>query len=80
MKNGADTWEAHFDKLSIKERSKFDEETLSNSNGVKQKKTYSMKTDGSRNEYIVVCFTENSSIFLVILYLVLSMVCHMLVP
>ncbi|KAE8770987.1 serine-rich adhesin for platelets-like [Hordeum vulgare] len=48
------SWKKHFDRISVEERSKFDEETLSNSNGVKQKKTYSMKTDGSRNEYIVV--------------------------
>ncbi|KAF7102034.1 hypothetical protein CFC21_103228 [Triticum aestivum] len=54
VKNGADTWEAHFDKLSIKERSKFDEETLYNLEGIKRTKEYSKKLDGSRNEYIVV--------------------------
>ncbi|VAI76278.1 unnamed protein product [Triticum turgidum subsp. durum] len=54
VKNGVDTWEAHFDKLSIKERSKFDEETLYNLEGIKQTKEYSKKLDGSRNEYIVV--------------------------
>ncbi|XP_044956072.1 uncharacterized protein LOC123407095 isoform X1 [Hordeum vulgare subsp. vulgare] len=54
VKNGAETWEAHFDKLSIKERSKFDEETLYNLEGIKRTKEYSKKLDGSRNEYIVV--------------------------
>ncbi|XP_051202044.1 FLUCTUATING-LIGHT-ACCLIMATION protein 1, chloroplastic [Lolium perenne] len=49
-----DSWKAHFDRVSAQERRKFDEETLSNWNGVKQKKTYSMKTDGSKNEYVVV--------------------------
>ncbi|CAM0910820.1 unnamed protein product [Alopecurus aequalis] len=47
-------WKEHFDRISVQERSKFDEETLSNWNGVKRKKNYSMKTDGSRNEYVVV--------------------------
>ncbi|XP_047050153.1 uncharacterized protein LOC124655272 [Lolium rigidum] len=49
-----DSWKAHFDRVSAQERRKFDEETLWNWNGVKQKKTYSMKTDGSKNEYVVV--------------------------
>ncbi|XP_047073723.1 uncharacterized protein LOC124683207 [Lolium rigidum] len=48
------SWKWHFDIISSHERSKFDEETLSNWNGFKRKKTYSMKTDGSKNEYIVV--------------------------
>nr|XP_051202045.1 uncharacterized protein LOC127315613 [Lolium perenne] len=48
------SWKWHFDIISSHERSKFDEETLSNWNGFKRKETYSMKTDGSKNEYIVV--------------------------
>ncbi|PVH36190.1 hypothetical protein PAHAL_6G017600 [Panicum hallii] len=48
-----DSWEQHFDKISIEERSKFDEETLYNLEGIKRKKSYSRKPDGFRNEYIV---------------------------
>ncbi|KAF8712732.1 hypothetical protein HU200_028500 [Digitaria exilis] len=43
----------YWNKISIEERSKFDEETLSNLDGIKRKKSYSRKTDGSKNEYIV---------------------------
>lgn len=50
-----DSWKEHFNKISIEERSKFDEETLSNLEGIKRKKSYSKKIDGSKNEYIVVC-------------------------
>ena len=55
MKDTGDSWEQHFDKISIEERSKFDEETLYNLEGIKRKKRYSRKPDGFRNEYIVVC-------------------------
>uniref|UniRef100_K3YLU3 Uncharacterized protein n=1 Tax=Setaria italica TaxID=4555 RepID=K3YLU3_SETIT len=48
-----DSWEQHFDKISVEERSKFDEETLYNLEGIKKKKSYSRKPDGFRNEYIV---------------------------
>jgi uncharacterized membrane protein len=44
-----------FDEISIKERSKFDEETLYSLEGIKRTKEYSKKHDGFRNEYIVVC-------------------------
>ena len=54
MKDTSDSWEHHFDKISIEERSKFDEETLYNLEGIKRKKRYSRKPDGFRNEYIVV--------------------------
>lgn len=54
MKDRDDSWEQHFDKISIEERSKFDEETLYNLEGIKRKKAYSRKSDGFRNEYIVV--------------------------
>jgi uncharacterized membrane protein len=55
VKDRDDSWEQHFDKISIEERSKFDEETLYNLEGIKRKKSYSRKPDGFRNEYIVVC-------------------------
>ncbi|KAK3120902.1 hypothetical protein QOZ80_8BG0643290 [Eleusine coracana subsp. coracana] len=45
-------WKEHFNKISIHERSKFDEETLSNLDGIKTKRNYK-RTHGSRNEYIV---------------------------
>ncbi|KAF8760415.1 hypothetical protein HU200_010195 [Digitaria exilis] len=51
--DSGDSWEHHFDKNSIEERSKFDEETLYNLEGIKKKKSYSRKPDGFRNEYIV---------------------------
>ncbi|KAM0840472.1 hypothetical protein ACQ4PT_059649 [Festuca glaucescens] len=54
VKNGTDSWEEHFDEISIEERSKFDEETLYSLEGIKRTKEYSKKQDGSRNEYIVV--------------------------
>ncbi|XBI13363.1 hypothetical protein VPH35_140103 [Triticum aestivum] len=54
VKVGADSWEGHFDKISPEERSKFDEETLYNLEGIKRKKEYSKKPDGFSNEYIVV--------------------------
>uniref|UniRef100_A0A0E0LQQ7 Uncharacterized protein n=1 Tax=Oryza punctata TaxID=4537 RepID=A0A0E0LQQ7_ORYPU len=47
------SWNGHFKKNSLEERSKFDEETLSNLEGVKRKKEYSTKMDGSKNEYTV---------------------------
>ncbi|XP_047079110.1 uncharacterized protein LOC124689661 [Lolium rigidum] len=54
VKDGTDSWEEHFDEISIEERSKFDEETLYSLEGIKRTKEYSKKQDGSRNEYIVV--------------------------
>uniref|UniRef100_A0ACD5WTK5 Uncharacterized protein n=1 Tax=Avena sativa TaxID=4498 RepID=A0ACD5WTK5_AVESA len=54
VKNGTDSWEEHFNKISIEERSKFDEETLYSLEGIKRTKEYSKKQDGSKNEYIVV--------------------------
>jgi len=53
VKDTGDSWDQHFDKISIDERSKFDEETLYNLEGIKIKKSYSRKPDGFRNEYIV---------------------------
>uniref|UniRef100_A0ACD5WX54 Uncharacterized protein n=1 Tax=Avena sativa TaxID=4498 RepID=A0ACD5WX54_AVESA len=54
VKNGTDSWEEHFDGISIEERSKFEEETLYSMEGIKRTKEYSKKQDGSTNEYIVV--------------------------
>ncbi|KAL6857181.1 hypothetical protein ACP4OV_018563 [Aristida adscensionis] len=54
VKDKVDSWEQHFDKISIEERSKFDEETLYNLEGIKRKKAYSRKPDDFRNEYIVI--------------------------
>ncbi|TVU43589.1 hypothetical protein EJB05_10070 [Eragrostis curvula] len=48
-----DYWKELFNKISVEERGKFDEETFSNLNGIKRKKKYSKSIDGSRNEYIV---------------------------
>ncbi|CAO2205587.1 unnamed protein product [Urochloa humidicola] len=48
-----DYWKEHFNKISIEERSKFDPETFSNLDGIKRKRSYCKKTDGSKNEYIV---------------------------
>ncbi|KAF0918770.1 hypothetical protein E2562_026151 [Oryza meyeriana var. granulata] len=53
VKDNEDSWNDYFKKISLEERSKFDEETLSNLEGIKRKKVYSTKTDGSKNEYIV---------------------------
>ncbi|KAM5561514.1 hypothetical protein ABKV19_022223 [Rosa sericea] len=43
-----------FNKISIEERAKFDEETLVNVNNKKRKSSTSKTDDGFRNEYIVV--------------------------
>ncbi|CAO2200129.1 unnamed protein product [Urochloa humidicola] len=48
-----DYWKEHFNKISIEERSKFDAETFSNLDGIKRKRSYSKKTEGSKNAYIV---------------------------
>ncbi|CAO2169839.1 unnamed protein product [Urochloa humidicola] len=48
-----DYWKEHFNKISIEERSKFDAEIFSNLDGIKRKRSYSKKTGGSKNEYIV---------------------------
>lgn len=50
-----DSWEEHFDKISIEERSKTDEETLFNVEGIKISKKYSKNPESCRKEYIVVC-------------------------
>ncbi|PNT66374.1 uncharacterized protein LOC100830329 [Brachypodium distachyon] len=63
VKVGLDSWEEHFDKISMMERSKFDEETLCNLEGIKKKKEYSKNYDDFRNEYIVImAFSDDSQI------------------
>ncbi|KAL6857182.1 hypothetical protein ACP4OV_018564 [Aristida adscensionis] len=54
VKDKVDSWEQSFDEISIGERSKFDEETLYNLEGIKRKKAYSKKSDDFRNEYIAI--------------------------
>uniref|UniRef100_A0A0D9X3X4 Uncharacterized protein n=1 Tax=Leersia perrieri TaxID=77586 RepID=A0A0D9X3X4_9ORYZ len=54
-----DSWEKHFDKISIEERSKFDEETLYNVQGVKMNRRYFKKPDS--------CTKENELLVLTIL-------------
>ncbi|XP_073103980.1 FLUCTUATING-LIGHT-ACCLIMATION protein 1, chloroplastic isoform X2 [Elaeis guineensis] len=46
--------EKRFNKLSIEERGKFDEETLVNVNNIKRRKTTSQRSKGFSNEYIVI--------------------------
>lgn len=46
--------EKRFNKLSIEERGKFDEETLVNVNNIKKQSTSSQRSKGFSNEYIVV--------------------------
>ncbi|KAF5187373.1 myelin-associated oligodendrocyte basic protein [Thalictrum thalictroides] len=54
LKQSLEDGEKLFDRFSIEERGKFDEETLSNVNNIKRKTgTRSQSEIGSRNEYIV---------------------------
>eukprot|EP00268_Persea_americana_P011197 TRINITY_DN146_c0_g1_i1.p1 TRINITY_DN146_c0_g1~~TRINITY_DN146_c0_g1_i1.p1 ORF type:complete len:118 (-),score=28.44 TRINITY_DN146_c0_g1_i1:245-598(-) len=46
--------EKRFNKLSIEERGKFDEETLVNVNNIKKQSTSSQRSKGFSNEYIVI--------------------------
>jgi uncharacterized membrane protein len=54
IKRGIEDGEKHFNKLSIEERGKFDEETLVNVNNIKRQSTRSQRSNGFSNEYIVV--------------------------
>ncbi|KAF5181255.1 myelin-associated oligodendrocyte basic protein, partial [Thalictrum thalictroides] len=54
VKQSFEDGEKDFDRLSIEERGKFDEETLFNVNNIKRKmSSRRQKETGSRNEYIV---------------------------
>lgn len=54
VKRTLEDGESRFNKLSIEERGKFDEETLVNLNNIKRSKTASQRLKGVNNEYIVV--------------------------
>lgn len=54
VKRSIEDGEKRFNKLSIEERGKFDEETLVNVNSIKKQSTSSHRSKGFSNEYIVV--------------------------
>lgn len=54
VKRSIEDGEKRFNKLSIEERGKFDEETLVNVNSIKKQSTSSQRTSGFSNEYIVI--------------------------
>lgn len=54
LKRSIEDGEKRFNKLSIEERGKFDEETLVNVNSIKRQSTSSQRTSGFSNEYIVI--------------------------
>ncbi|OMO62272.1 hypothetical protein CCACVL1_22923 [Corchorus capsularis] len=54
VKYSTDAGEKHFNKLSIEERAKFDEETLVNVDNLRRKGKASQKPSGFSNEYLVV--------------------------
>lgn len=54
IKRSMEDGEKRFNKLSIEERGKFDEETLVNVNNIKKQSTSSQRSKGFSNEYIVV--------------------------
>ena len=66
MKRSIEEGEKRFNRLSLEERGKFDEETLVNVNNIKKESTTSHRVSGFRNEYIVV---RSSQIGLLEMYL-----------
>ncbi|XP_027159634.1 uncharacterized protein LOC113761031 [Coffea eugenioides] len=54
VKRSMDEGEKRFNKLSIEERGKFDEETLVNVNNIKKRSSTGQRASGFSNEYIVV--------------------------
>ncbi|KAI7733469.1 hypothetical protein M8C21_008394, partial [Ambrosia artemisiifolia] len=52
VKRSVEECEKQFNRLSIKERVKFDEETLVNVNNIKMKSAKSQSSDGLRNDFI----------------------------
>ncbi|EPS67126.1 hypothetical protein M569_07648, partial [Genlisea aurea] len=54
IKNNTDDCERRFNRLSLEERGKFDEETLVNMNNIKKQGSTILRTSGFTNEYIVV--------------------------
>ncbi|GMP60771.1 hypothetical protein CsSME_00023497 [Camellia sinensis var. sinensis] len=53
VKRSIEEGEKRFNKLSIEERGKFDEETLVNVNNIKKKSTTNQRASGFSNEYII---------------------------
>ncbi|KAJ9682287.1 hypothetical protein PVL29_018259 [Vitis rotundifolia] len=54
VKRSIEEGEKRFNRLSLEERGKFDEETLVNVNNIKKQSTTSHRVSGFRNEYIVI--------------------------
>ncbi|CAK9138051.1 unnamed protein product [Ilex paraguariensis] len=54
VKRSMEEGEKRFNKLSIEERGKFDEETLVNVNNIKKQSATSQRASGFSNEYIVI--------------------------
>ncbi|XP_021988516.1 uncharacterized protein LOC110885131 [Helianthus annuus] len=54
VKKSVEEGEKRFNQLSIEERGKFDEETLVNVNNIRKQSTTSQRSNGFRNEYIVI--------------------------
>ncbi|KAI3794551.1 hypothetical protein L1987_37183 [Smallanthus sonchifolius] len=54
VKKSVEEGEKRFNQLSIEERGKFDEETLVNVNNIRKQSTSSQRSNGFRNEYIVI--------------------------
>ncbi|TYK29723.1 DUF1517 domain-containing protein [Cucumis melo var. makuwa] len=65
VKRSIEEGEKRFNKLSIEERGKFDEETLVNVNSIKRQSTSSQRTSGFSNEYIVLVLGVYISLILV---------------
>ncbi|KAM7272948.1 hypothetical protein ACFE04_027612 [Oxalis oulophora] len=54
VKKSLEAGEKRFNKLSIEERGKFDEETLVNVNNIRKQSTMTQRSSGFSNEYIVI--------------------------
>lgn len=54
LKRSVEEGEKRFNQLSIEERGKFDEETLVNVNNIRKQSATSQRSNGFRNEYIVI--------------------------
>ncbi|KAL6142785.1 hypothetical protein ACLB2K_061061 [Fragaria x ananassa] len=54
LKRSIEDAEKGFNQLSIEERGKFDEETLVNVNSIRKRSSTSQRSNGFRNEYIVI--------------------------
>ncbi|XP_024980857.1 uncharacterized protein LOC112517701 [Cynara cardunculus var. scolymus] len=54
LKRSVEDGEKRFNQLSIEERGKFDEETLVNVNNIRKQSSTNQRSNGFRNEYIVI--------------------------